>query len=418
MIIALLLAGMMLVACVVVLQAATATSANTTDLQQKSQIFDAAEAGVDAAINALDQSSITASGTCTTGSLKPYGASGTTFSYNSCVGNNNSAGGSAVTASDPSTGNSINVPAGMSFVYGSASSSLTGETTYAEAIVTGSSSLTLPAGAMDAAGNATFSGTVTINADNPPTNNDAAAIANGNFTESGTVTVQGPMESHGTNTHAGTLTDTATLQNQSVYSFPTNSAISSFKTAALTAAQSGTTMTPAQFLSTCAVASACSGNIYVNGSITVAGATNLTLNGTGTVYINGNITTAGTFNVTNKNGASVVVNGNITGAGGLGYNVGAGVSKASLLVLGTSGMTLAGSGQNVGIVWTPYGNLTLAGSSGITGQVIAGNGDTCNYSNGCGNVTNAGNFLINYQSGLTIPNAPATVATIVSYFEH
>jgi len=419
MVTALFLIGLLLIVAVILVQAATGTSTNTTDVQQKNQIFDAAEAGANAAINALDQSQTTPNNTCTSGSITPYGATSTSFNYQSCVKTNNFAGASAVSATDPATSATISVPAGTAFVTGSASSSLTGETTYAEAIVKSpGNGLVLPAGALDAAGNGTFSGIVTINADNPPTNNDASAIANGNFTEAGTVTVQGPMQSQGSNTHAGTLTDTATQTGLAPFPFPTSSQVTSFASAAKTTAKSGVTMTAATFLSTCSVPTACSGNIYVSGPITTAGATSVTINGNGTVYFDGNITEAGTFNFTNKGGASVIVNGNITGAGAFNYSVTPGDKNALLMVLGTAGYTLAGTGQYVGIVYAPNGNLTLAGASGVTGEVAAGNNDTCNWSTGCGNVTNAGTFLINYLSGLTIGNGGAPDVVTLSYWEH
>ncbi|MBV8263462.1 MAG: hypothetical protein JOY87_06555 [Candidatus Eremiobacteraeota bacterium] len=421
MITAIFLIGLMLVVCVTLLQAASSTSSNTGDQQQKNQTFDTAEAGLDAAMNALDQTSTTASGTCTTGSLQPSGTGGPSYNYSSCVGYNNFLGGTTVTGvTDPASGSpSLSVPGGTSFVYGSATSALTGETTYVEAIVKApGSGLVLPPGALDAAGNGTFSGTVTLNADNPPSNNDAAAISNGNFTESGTVTVQGPMESHGSNSHAGTLTDTATLTSQPMYSFPTNAQVTNAANAAKAAAQTGTTMTSASFLSTCASSSACSGNIYVNGNITQSGTTNITINGTGTVYINGNITYAGTLNFLNKNGATVVINGNVTGAGAFNYSVTPGIKTSVLMLLGTGGFTMSGAGQSVGIVYAPYSNITLSGTSGLTGQVAAGNGDTCNYSTGCGNVTNAGDFLINYVSGLSFPSSGQPIVTVLSYIEH
>jgi fibronectin-binding autotransporter adhesin len=417
----LFLMGLMLVVSVALLQGASSTATNTTHDQQKNQVFDAAETGLDAALNALDQTSTTASGTCTSGSLQPYGTSSTTFSYESCVGYNNFTGASTATGvTDPATGSAnISVPGGTAFVYGYATSSLTGEKTYVEAIVkAASNSLTLPAGALDAAGNGTFSGTLTLNANNPPTNNDAAAIANGNITGAGTLAVQGPVDTHGTVTYAGTLTDTATNQNTSVASFPTAAQVNSFASSAQTTAQSGTTYTSASFLSTCANASACTGNIYVNGNITQSGTTTVTINGTGTVYINGNITFAGTLNFINKNGATVIINGNVTGAGSFNYSVTPGVTTATLTVLGTGGFTLSGAGQSVGIVYAPFGSITMAGSSGVTGQVAAGDADTCDYSNGCGNVTNSGNFLINYVSGLQYPSSGPSFVTILSYIEH
>jgi Tfp pilus assembly protein PilX len=422
MVTALFLMGLMLVVCVALLQATTSTASNTVDQQQKNQAFDAAEAGLDAAINALDQSSTTASGTCTSGSIQPYGTSGTTFSYTSCVDYNNFSGATTATGvTDPATGSAtLSVPGGTAFVYGDASSSRTGEKTYVEAIVKApGSGLVLPNGAMDAGGNATWAGNLTLNANNPPTDNDAAAIVNGSYTWSGTTTIQGPMDSHGSNTYAGSLTDTATNTGQPVAAFPTSAQVTAFANAAETTAQSGTTMTPSSFLSTCASATACTGNIYVSGGITESGTTTVTINGTGTVYINGNISFAGTLNIINKSGATVVINGNVSGAGTFGYSVGSGVTTGTLTVLGTTGLTLSGSGQSVGIVYVPFGNLSLAGTSSITGQLAAGDADTCNYSNGCGNISfSSSSFTINYVSGLTYPSSGSSMVTALSYIEH
>jgi fibronectin-binding autotransporter adhesin len=390
-------------------------STNTRNVDQKNELHNAAEAGVDSGINTLDES--LAATSCSSGTLAhvPYNYT--------CGIINNFAGATPEPATDPISGDAISIPPSMALVWGEGTISGNPRVAWAEEIVKAAVGLTLPAGALDAAGNGTFSGQVNINADNPPADNNAAAIANGNFTESGTVVVQGPMDSHGTNTHAGTLTDTATNTGEPLYSFPTTAQLNAYASAAQTTAQSGTTMTPASFLSTCANATACSGNIYVSGSITQSGTTSLTINGTGTVYINGNITYAGTLNVLNKNGATIVINGNVTGAGSFGYSVTPGITNAGLVVLGTGGLTVAGTGQYVATIYAPNSSITLSGASGVTGAVAAGNGDAsgqtgvCNYSNGCGNITNAGTFVINYVAGLTIPPPGSSYVTAVMYAE-
>jgi hypothetical protein len=352
--------AVLFLAAIVILQFATHSATDAGSVQFKQAAFDAAEAGVNDGMRALDVSGgTTPTGTTGTGTLSKTSA---TYTWTMVVNDLGKAG---------STSGGISVPANSAYI--SATASLPGNRKEVDgAIVQRATGLPIPGGAIDAANNIFDGGHAPVN--KAPDNTPADVHANGVITVGGN---QGAVQ--GTTYAAGSINNwTNAYANHANYApvvFPTSQADAALAATALGLAESGTTVSGSNPTGTY------TGNVYINGPVNLSQGT-IQFNGGGTVYINGNVTISGHGSMINENGSLIVVNGTWASSG-LSQPTGGG---GQLMVLasdpntqtcasggGGCAVTITGNSDvNVGLIFAPYGSVQMAGNGAITGAVVAG----------------------------------------------
>jgi Tfp pilus assembly protein PilX len=360
---ALIAIAVLFFAAMVVMQYASMSASNAGGVQYKQSAFDAAEAGVNDGIRALDVAlGATATGATGTGTL------GTGATYTWTMEENNLISPNPITAPD-----GVSVPGHSAYI--SATASLSGDrTATVGAIIAHASGLQTPGGAIDAAANIFDDSHAPVlqAADNSP----ADVHANGIITVGGNPgTVQGSTYAAGS-TNAWTTANNH-YANQPPVAFPSSDQVTAIANTANGLAKSGTTIQGSSPTGTY------TGNVYVNGAINLSTGT-VQFNGGGTVYINGNVTLSGKASIVNENGSLIVVNGTFASSGQSVLTVPSG-SGGQLMVLATDpnpstcaaggggcAVTISGLGSSVGMLYVPNGSVQMAGNGTIIGALMAG----------------------------------------------
>lgn len=361
---AILAVAVLLFAAIVLLQYASNSGINAGSVATKQAAMDAAEAGLNDGIRALDASL----GTLAT-TTKGVGTLSTGASYTWTVEANNIASGST-----PSTYNGVSVPSGTAYI--SSTASLSGERSETVGALVGrTQGAQLPDGAIKAAANI-------IDGSHAPvlkstTGALANVYANGNITVGGNPgTVQG-------STYAGGSTNQWVQSNnhytqQPPMTFPSTQEDTALETTALGLAKTGTIIQGSSPTGTY------SGNAYVNGSVNLSNGT-MQFNGGGTIYINGNVSISGQGQLVNENGSLIVINGTFATSGTKVAGYTSAAEGGQLMVLapdpnpsncaaggGGCAVTISGGSATVGLIFVPNGSIQMSGNGTITGAIAAG----------------------------------------------
>lgn len=409
---ALVISALLLLVGVALLANAMSISRNAMAETVKAQVVNAANAGLDTAMDVLD--------------MKPTAtqcASGTVGSYAfTCgmIGSFQSTNAQTHLA-DPCTGNDITIDKGLEIVWGKASTSAGDRPVCVEALVSPPvPEIVMPSTAVAANRNIYGGGHVPIRADSTDTGHphDADVYANG-YIAKFTTSVDGSTYAVGSDGQPG-------YDGKTVHSgapplpFPSTSDIAAFQKYTLTKAQAGTQLTSAQL--------AANGTHTYGGAVYVDGNVNLT-QGTVTfssdvVYINGFLCLSGQARVVNDGGGIIVVAQQFAQSGNsAGYKVGAN-PKGVLAVLGTDATpscpaangayaaSFSGNGNaNLGVIWTTKGSIDMAGNGNVTGMLVSGKDVAFN---GGGSV---GSFTFDHNLAslrITMP----VYARLLAYGEH
>jgi hypothetical protein len=341
----------------------------------KYRVLNSAEGGVNAALNELAEDPTNLVPTCYPGTLNGMVNSG-------CIVYNNLFNGQlAPNIPDPATGQTINVPANSAYLYGESSYS-GGRKVYIEAIADLAPPLTLPNGAINAAGSVNDLAPETIAADPHAMSPDANINANADINVSGQPsTVGGATNAVGTDYLPGI--------NQQVHSggasvaFPSTVQVQQAAQNAQSLGRAGSYVTGAALSS--GSGGTVTGNAFIDGDLRLSSGT-VTLTGGSYVYVNGNVCVTGTGALANLNTGqnTLVVSGVVSVQSG-GTFLTTAQQNSLLLVMGADpGQTgPCGSGYAVdlestatgafpiGTVYAGMGSLYVGGSSGLNGALDA-----------------------------------------------
>jgi Tfp pilus assembly protein PilX len=359
---ALIAVAVLFFAAIVVLEYTSFSAANAANVQFKQAAFDAAEAGLNDGMRALDLNP-----SMTNGSTGNGGPLSTTATYTWTMVVNN------LKSSASTTSGSMTVPGNTAYMTATASIANQRAETVG-AIIGAAQGLNIPNGAIKAGSNIFDGGHAPIN---KAANGDPANVyANGNITTSGNPgTVQGSTYAAGSVNQWTSAT--GSYSNQPPVTFPAAQQDVALANTALALAKAGTTVQASSPTGTY------TGNVYINGAVNLSNGT-IQFNGGGTVYINGSVSISGHGAIVNQNGSLIVVNGTFatSGQGLLTVPIGSG---GELMVLaadpslstcasggGNCAVTITGNGNAVGSIFVPYGSVQMAGNGAITGAVAAG----------------------------------------------
>lgn len=407
-IVALLFVVVLAIVAIALLFVAGSAAGNTMSVQDKNQVYDAADTGLNAALDALDNNSQAT--TCANGTVNNY-------SY-TCGINPNFNGATGKSATDPSTGNSITIPVLLGLVWGQSSSLNGGRTVTAEGLVAAPrAGLNLPPGAINAANNVTGSGDIPVLADPSDTNPHDASVHANNSVSLFAASVDGPTYAVGTDSMPGW--NGATNSGAPPVTFPTSSAVTAFAATAKAQAQAGTSMTAAAFVTAAATNPTYTGNLYINGTVHLSAGT-VTLKGAGTIYVNGSLCADAAAKIVNAQSSLIVVSSQVAITGNA-YTVNA-MSHGVLVALGTNATPSCapglgayaaqfgdGSSVNLGQVYTPNGSTTMSGNGRFTGAFVCG--INCDFQGG-------GNGLSLQYDAATTGSLNTRHARLTSYTEY
>jgi len=351
-------AAMLAVIAVMLLESASSASKSTYSLQDKNSVFDAAEAGLNAALDDLDVSLLAPTSRTTTL------ANGYKFSYQI---HPNFTGISAQRILDPfNSAGQIFVPIGGAIIDSTGSDPSGGRTTTVEAAVTvDTSQLTYPRLAL-AAGLGIQGSYGPRSISDPSGTNSASVHANGNITASISGGVQGTSSASGSvnSLPPGTVNaPTVPLPTVSQFDFM----VASYKSQTQTFGGPTNIYVPAG--SSLSSNYSCPGLgivvgcvLFYDGPLTLS-THGVTFTGQWTMVVNGNLTESGSGFVSFSSKPNlVVVNGNarfsngsyvagyVQVKGGTTLN-GYGTFTGAMMSLGT--LTFAGRGSSGGIVYDP-----------------------------------------------------------------
>ena len=316
MVFALFITMLLLVIGLAMLGASQFSAVSAQNVERKQNSFNAAEAGLNTAIDSLDSSFVYTS-TNTTGTL----SNGYSYSYTVV---NNLAGGASVSATDPLTGNTVTIPASRAYIYSTGQGPNGERPTTVEAIVkqTGSQ-FSFPHDAIDAgldvAGNWNKSIGVSGSA---PGVNDATVHANHNITASlgflqGSATASGTTDSLNsgpTGVNAPQL-PLPTAMFPAFVAYERSIALAGGLYAEYIPAGGNV---PKEF--DCPAGAPAAGCVvFLDGPLSISGDTTITFSGRVTFVVNGNYSATGQSQITFQSGTKSLfaVNGNADD-GGLG----------------------------------------------------------------------------------------------------
>jgi Tfp pilus assembly protein PilX len=348
---ALFLVVITLVVALAVLANTSISASNSLSVQTKNQAFNAAETGLDTAIYKIDTNNSIASGS--TGSATVSG-----YTYHWEVVQNNIPNSSTTQSSDVDPAysnppaNTITTAPNQGYLAGWASSITGGRTVYVEAVVVRKQQ------ALSVTDGAIVSGQTAQISHEPIT--DVSGQHNGSIYAQ-TITSSGGGQipdgnSYATCNVAGcnaiTGRDGQAHIGAAPPSFLTASQLASIQSGTLVQAKSG------------------GSNVYVNGDWTGSG----TWGASGAncvVYINGNVT-IGSGTLTNYC-STTVVTGNFTMSGSAKYTIVPVSTSHAMFVLGTGGVTLNGTVNNAGFVYSANGPVVLngTGTGSMTGVLYS-----------------------------------------------
>src|SRR5215469_4267671 len=331
------------------------SSLASENVERKQNAFDAAEAGLNTAIDQLDSSS-TFTATATAGSL----SNNYTYKYTVV---NNLAGGAAKNTTDPITGQTVAIPPARAFIYSTGAGANNARATTVEAIVkqTGTQ-FTFPNDAIDAGLDieGTWNHKEGISGSAPGLNN-ANIHANHNVTASvgflqGTSTASGTTDSlNKTQSGVNTAQRTLPTANMPTFVAAEKAVAQAGGSYALYIPATGTVPSTYNCPDT-APAAGCV--VFLDGPLAISGSQTITFTGHVTFVVNGNYTATGQSQISFQDNTKSLfaVNGNADD-GGLG--------TMYALIWAKGDVTLHGNGFQKGAV-VAGGNAILngAGSSG------------------------------------------------------
>jgi hypothetical protein len=337
----------------------------------KYRVLNSAEGGVNAALNNLAEDP-SAGPTCYPGTLNNMINTG-------CIVKNNLLNTTGFpNVLDPATGGLITVPAKSAFLYGESSVG-GGRKVYIEAIAGLAPPLTLPGGAINAAGSVNDLAPETIAADPQSLSPDADVHANADINVTSV-----PSSVNGTTTAVGTdnLPGVGGGKNSGANSVPFPNAVQLQQAAqnAQSLGRAGAHFTGASL--SAGSGGSVTGNAFIDGDLVLNSGT-VTLTGGSYVYINGNVCITGSGSLANLNtGQNIVVVSGMVSVQNSGSFKTAAQQNSLLLVMGADtaqpgacGTTyavdlesLAGAAP-IGTVFASSGSLYVGGSSAISGAL-------------------------------------------------
>ena len=369
---ALFISLLLLLVGVALLANAMSVSRNALAETTKAQVVNAANGGLDTAMETLDkQPTATA---CVAGAIGGYSFTcGMVGSFQSTTAQTH--------LTDPCTGNDVTIDKGLELAWGKSGTAAGDRPVCIEALVSPPvPEIVMPDTAIAADRNIYGGGHVPIRADSTDVGHphDADVYANG-YISKFTTSVDGSTYAVGSDAQPG-------YDNKTVHSgapplpFPSTSDIAAFQKYVLTKAQTGTQLSAAQLVA--------NGTRTYGGAVYVEGNVNLTQGtvtfGGDTVYVNGYLCLSGQARIVNDGGGLIVVAQQFAQSGNSsGYQVGAN-PKGVLAVLGADATpscpaangpyaaSFSGNGNaKLGVVWTTKGSIDMAGNGNVTGMLVS-----------------------------------------------
>ena len=337
----------------------------------KYRVLNSAEGGVNAALNQLAEDP-GATPTCYPGTLNNMINTG-------CIVSNNLQPNSSPTkVPDPATGGTINVPANSAYLYGESSSG-GGRKVYIEAIAALAPPLTLPNGAINAAGSVIDLAPETIAAD------PQAMAPNANVHANADINVAGQPSTVGGNTFAAGTDNLRGVDGffhsgSNVTAFPNAVQLQQAAQNAQSLARTGSHVTGASLSS--GTGGTITGNAFVDGDLLLSAGT-VTLTGGSYVYINGNVCVTGSGALANLNtGQNIVVVSGVVSVKSSGTFMTAAQQNSLLLVMGANSampgpcgttnsvdLESTGSPTPIGTIFAATGSLYVGGSAALSGAL-------------------------------------------------
>jgi len=369
---ALFICALLLLVGMVLLSNVMSASTNARSETIKAQIAESAHAGLDMAMETLDMTPT--ANTCASDTLQGYDFTcGMVGSFQSTT---------VQSKIDPCTGNSISIAKGLVIGWGRSATPAGERTVCVEALLSQpSSGVQMPDNAVTANGNITGGGHMTINTDKSDKLNphDADVYANG-YISNFTTSVGGNTYAVGADSQPGWDGKT-THSGAPPVLMPPAWQIAALQTYVIGQAQAGTRLTAAQFIAN--GTKTYSGNVYIDGNVDMTGGT-ATFTGAD-VYVNGFLCLSSGASVVNKSGGVIMVGAQYAQAGNSGgYQIGSN-PKGVLAVMGSDATPSCGASNGpyaasisgnattkLGVVWTAYGSIHMAGNGNVTGMIVSG----------------------------------------------
>lgn len=410
MMIALVVVAVLLFVAVVLLSNAFGSAATENSIRSKLAAFNAAEAGIDQAVDELDKargrSTECANGADphTMGTLTDGG------SYEWCIEYNAIVAGPGKVLDRANTSRTISVPLNTVYAWSSGSGQGGGRGVLIEALIAPSDGMTLPIGAVAAGGDVYLRGNVGVYESRPGAA-DASIRANGNIYQSAPpVAVQGPTYAAGIDQVNGL---DGSFPNSPPMPVPSQSQVTAAAGDASNEATGGSATMPPPRRST-----VIDGNVFIDGDVDLYSGTVVISKGK-SVFVDGNVCIHDGARLIND-GANLWVSGVVSTVGSSGgYSVRE--AGGTLVVLGTDSSRPCDNSfgnyalqldpmknDRVGLVYAPNGSIDLAGTGVVTGMLDAGNEVYLDSSSGGG---------IKFDAAI-VPRLPTYDFKIVSYMEY
>jgi hypothetical protein len=370
---ALFISVLLLLVGLALLANAMSVSRNALAETTKAQVVNAANGGLDTAMEALDLK--TTATQCVSGTIGGYSFTcGMVGSFQSTT--------PQAHLTDPCTGRDVTIDKGLEIAWGKSSTAGGDRPVCIEALVSPPvPEIVMPNTAIAANRNIYGGGHVPIRADSTDTGHphDADVYANG-YISKFTTSVDGNTYAVGSDSQPG-YDNKTTHSGANPLPFPSSSDIAAFQKYVLTKAQSGTQLTAAQLIA--------NGTRTYGGPVYIDGNVNLTQNtltfGGEAVYINGSLCVSGQARVVNAGGGIIVVAQQFAQSGlTASYQVGSNPNGV-LAVLGADATppcpanngpyaaSFSGNANmDLGIVWTTKGSIDMAGNGDVTGMLVSG----------------------------------------------
>ena len=378
MVIALVVVAVLLFVAVVLLSNAFGSVEDERAIRAKIAAFDAAEAGINQAVDELDRAHGLASDCGPDGNGRQGDQLADGGQFTLCVAWNSIAERKANDhVADPGTGGSISVPANMVFVWSLGASLGSGRSVRIEAMIAPSTGLPLPSGVINAAGDVDRHGRVGIWASAVGAD-DAVIHSNSNmYQTTSAANVHGSTYAAGVDQIPGV--DGALNSFAPPVEFPaSNQVAAAAQNADSEARSAGLILNPPSD------SGVINGDAYISGDLNLQQGTVVFKHGQ-SVFIDGNLCIHGRAQLIND-GAAIWVSGTLStdGTGG-GYALAPG-STGTLVVLGTDNkqacsnasakyaviLDSGGVGKHIGLVYVPNGSIEVIGNGNLIGVLDAG----------------------------------------------
>lgn len=388
MVIALVVVAVLLFIAVVLLSNAFGSVSAENSVRAKIAAFDAAEAGINQVVDALDESHGRSMDCASNGSPNAKGTLADGGAYSWCIQYNAVVSGTGAVVKDRENAKTdINVPGNAVYAWSWGTAQGGGRGVLIEALIAPSNGLPLPSGAIDAAGDVFSRAAVSVY-DNAVTGSDASIRANGDLIELVPPRiVQGSTYAAGNDQISG---QSGTNSNAAAMTFPSpDQIVAATENAGSEASSVVAVMSPPTG------STVLTGDVYINGDIELQTGT-VVFQAAHSVFINGNLCLHGSARIVND-GATIWVNGAVSTVGSRGgYSVAKG-SNGMLVALGADTSRLcsnsaskyavildSASPRRLGFVYAPNGSIDLAGTGMYTGAIDAGKNVYLDSSNGGG----------------------------------